>query len=74
MPRRERIIPGLFYEELIVLMEERPVPLCDILDEEITYHDRQQKRDKDAVTYPGTLVIISAGYKKDNSSEDPYET
>ena len=52
MARRERIIPGLLYKELIVLVEERPVPLGDVLDKEITYHDGQQQSDKDTVTDP----------------------
>ena len=60
MARRERVIPGLLYQKLIVLVEERPVPLGDVLDKEITYHDRQQQCYKDAVTDPGTLVILPA--------------
>ena len=71
MTRRERIIPGLLYQELIVLVEERSVPLGDVLDKEVTYHDGQQQRDKDAVADPGTLVIISAGDKEYQRREDP---
>ena len=55
-------------------MKERPAPLGDILYEDIAYHDRKQECDQDAVTDPGSLIVMFARHKEDNSGKDPDES
>lgn len=70
MSRREGIIPGLLYQELVVLVEEGPVPAGDVLDYEISDGDAQEQSYEHLVT----VLASRVGSQEDKGHQDPDHT